>query len=219
MPLKTFENLPQDRQKEILNEGFREFTMNNYSSASLSRIIKRLNLAKGSFYRYFTSKKDLYLYLIEYATNLRLKRVSDLLDSSDKDFFEIIIENFSEKIQFDIEYPLYSGFLLNVSRERFNEEIGNIELDTKKNLLKMVTGMVQKHLKLGQLRSDMDVELIAFLVIQVQFGIFDFISIKHQIDFSDNIKNEKPVFSIPREKIMDIVSGFSDLLKNGMIKQ
>lgn len=51
MPLKTFENLPPERKKEIINAGLEEFSLHDFRSASLSKIIEKLGIAKGSFYR------------------------------------------------------------------------------------------------------------------------------------------------------------------------
>jgi AcrR family transcriptional regulator len=71
MPLITFINLEPSRQKEILDVAFEEFALYPYETASLSRIVKNLSVAKGSFYRYFENKLDLYKYLVELATKMK----------------------------------------------------------------------------------------------------------------------------------------------------
>jgi AcrR family transcriptional regulator len=96
MALKTFQNLKKDRQEEILMVAFEEFALNGYQSTSLSEIIKKLNLAKGSFYRYFSSKKELYAYLIQEATTRRLSNLDKLIQQPKVDFFDIIKLNFIE---------------------------------------------------------------------------------------------------------------------------
>ncbi|MBN1260558.1 MAG: TetR/AcrR family transcriptional regulator, partial [Anaerolineae bacterium] len=42
-----------------------EFAEKSYRSASISRIVARAGIAKGSFYQYFEDKADLYRYLIQ----------------------------------------------------------------------------------------------------------------------------------------------------------
>jgi AcrR family transcriptional regulator len=42
-----------------------EFAENAYENVSISRIVERAGIAKGSFYQYFEDKRDLYLYLFE----------------------------------------------------------------------------------------------------------------------------------------------------------
>ena len=47
--LKTFQNLPAERQQEIIQVSLREFAVKGFELASLSDIISSLGLAKGSF--------------------------------------------------------------------------------------------------------------------------------------------------------------------------
>lgn len=68
MPKQTFFNLPEDKRQAILDLAIEEFAEHDYKNASISRIVERAGIAKGSFYQYFADKKELYLYLIEMAT-------------------------------------------------------------------------------------------------------------------------------------------------------
>ncbi|MEJ2750472.1 MAG: TetR/AcrR family transcriptional regulator [Anaerolineae bacterium] len=68
MPKPTFFNLPEDKRQAILDLAIEEFAGHDYKNASISRIVERAGIAKGSFYQYFADKKELYLYLIELAT-------------------------------------------------------------------------------------------------------------------------------------------------------
>jgi len=137
MSLQTFKNLPIERQKEIIELSLKEFAFKEYESASLSAIIKNLNLAKGSFYRYFKNKKSLYLYLLNYVIEFRLQNEKNILDGSIVNFFDMMVENFAAKIRFDIEYPLFGAFLHNVMQEKNSEELGDIQAEIKNKILKM----------------------------------------------------------------------------------
>jgi AcrR family transcriptional regulator len=64
MPKQTFFNLPADKQEQIIQVALDEFAENDYDSASISRIVARAGIAKGSFYQYFADKEDLYAYLL-----------------------------------------------------------------------------------------------------------------------------------------------------------
>jgi AcrR family transcriptional regulator len=72
MPKDTFWNLPDDKRKLIIDIAIDEFAGHDYRAASLSRIVRRAGIAKGSFYQYFDDKRDLYLYLIDLAVEARL---------------------------------------------------------------------------------------------------------------------------------------------------
>ena len=85
MPLQTFLNLPEERRKMILDVAFEEFALHEYKVASIGNIIKKLEIAKGSFYRYFENKKALYFYLLDYAGKLRFEMVDHLFDDDEMD--------------------------------------------------------------------------------------------------------------------------------------
>jgi AcrR family transcriptional regulator len=218
MPLKTFYNLPKSRRLEIIDAACEEFALHEYGYASINNIVKRLDIAKGSFYRYFENKKDLYFYLITYAEKKRFEQVDALISGSGMDFFEMLVENFSMKIQFDMEYPLFSAFLYNVMQEKNNDEIGNIQLQVKQRILEIVIKIITPLVKQGKIRSDLSVFDMAYLVVQVQWGMYDYLEIKYGVNFRENAREKKSVFAIPREKIINDVRSFALLLKNGMKK-
>ncbi|NLJ67608.1 MAG: TetR/AcrR family transcriptional regulator, partial [Clostridiales bacterium] len=62
MPKATFFNLPNDKRSLIISATMKEFSNANYDAASINQICKNSNIAKGSFYQYFTDKLDLYVY-------------------------------------------------------------------------------------------------------------------------------------------------------------
>jgi AcrR family transcriptional regulator len=72
MPKQTFFNLSADKREAILNIAIDEFAGNDYDNASISRVVAQAGIAKGSFYQYFEDKKDLFLYLMELATQEKL---------------------------------------------------------------------------------------------------------------------------------------------------
>ena len=64
MPKQTFFNLPDDKRQRIIDVVIDEFADNDYANVSISSIVARAGIAKGSFYQYFEDKEDLYGYLV-----------------------------------------------------------------------------------------------------------------------------------------------------------
>jgi AcrR family transcriptional regulator len=64
MPTTTFLNLPADKRDRIVELAIAEFSERPYAQASLSRIVARAGIAKGSMYQYFADKLDLYRWLV-----------------------------------------------------------------------------------------------------------------------------------------------------------
>jgi len=61
----TFFNLDPVKRGRFLDACSEEFAQHGFESASTNRIVERLGIAKGSFFKYTESKEDVYLYLVE----------------------------------------------------------------------------------------------------------------------------------------------------------
>ncbi len=218
MPLQTFLNLDKKRQEEIRQVAYNEFASHDYNSASVSNIVKKLGLAKGSFYRYFENKLDLYSYLLEHATNLRMSSVNKLVETEKEDFFKILTENFRDKIEFDFKHPLESIFTYKVLLETNNPEIKHIIIKLKQGIFKYVETLLENFKASGKIRQDIDVQLTAFSVFQIQVGVFDYLSHYKGVDFIKNIKDGKTIFAIKKEEVMKTVEKMVELLKIGITK-
>ncbi|MCC6167843.1 MAG: TetR/AcrR family transcriptional regulator [Caldilineaceae bacterium] len=77
MPKETFFNLPDEKRERITAVAIEEFGHNEYADVSISRIVAKAGIAKGSFYQYFEDKEDLYAYLL------------DLIMEKKKEFFSL----------------------------------------------------------------------------------------------------------------------------------
>jgi AcrR family transcriptional regulator len=64
MPKSTFLNLPDEKRNRIVELALDEFSTYPYRQASLSRIVARAGIAKGSMYQYFENKLALYQWLV-----------------------------------------------------------------------------------------------------------------------------------------------------------
>ncbi|MCG6189681.1 TetR/AcrR family transcriptional regulator [Maribellus maritimus] len=215
MPLQTFYNLIEDRKREILKIAYEEFAFNSYLSASLSTIIKKLGVAKGSFYRYFENKFDLYSYLIQNAYEMRMNQLGNLLNDKDLSFFEIIRENFRDKIIFDLQNPLESMFLYSALQESNEEETGTVVKDMIKSVLKFVTQLIQKYQQKGELSDSVSPEVAAHFIFQTQLGIYEYLAAFKGIDFKESIKNGR-LFSLSEKEIMKVVDEMLTIIKSGL---
>lgn len=217
MALQTFKNLKTERQEEILLIAYEEFALKGYQSASLSEIIKKIGIAKGSFYRYFASKKQLYSYLIEDAKQRRLSKLDNLIQDPDIDFFDLIKQNFMDKIKFDFENPVISGFLYQITHDKDNTEVSEI-------IQKMFSGVIEQTRQIimipkfkSQL-ADINTEMIAYQIFNMQLWLYDYISFKFGINYEKNIKERLPILNITEEDINETINTSIAMLRNGIQK-
>jgi AcrR family transcriptional regulator len=106
MPKETFINLPDDKRNRILNLAVQEFAAHTYKVASISNVVRKAGIAKGSFYQYFEDKKDLYRYLIEMSTNEKFKLVKDIpAPDHSTGLFGYMRWQFLSEVFFEIRHP------------------------------------------------------------------------------------------------------------------
>ena len=125
-------------------------------------------------------------------------------------------ENFRDKIEFDIEHPLESIFTYKVLLETNNPEIQPIIINLKQEIFKYVEILLEEFKKAGSIRQDVDIQLTAFSIYQIQVGIFDYLTHYKGVDFAQNIKEGRTIFSIEKKEIMKVVEGMVELLKSGI---
>jgi TetR/AcrR family transcriptional regulator len=86
--LEKFLNLPVEKQNTIIDGALRAFAANGYKKTSASDIAAAAGISKAMIFHYFGTKKGLYLYLIDYCTNLITKEVEEKFDYRVTDFFD-----------------------------------------------------------------------------------------------------------------------------------
>lgn len=217
--LKTFNNLTEERQQEIITVCLEEFALNDYQSASLSTIVSKLEIAKGSFYRYFENKQELYYFLLDHCIQKRLENDKENISAKPSEFFELMLEHLVGKMRFDKKYPLHSAFLYNVMQEKNSEELGNIQLTVKLKALEAVKPLVKEAIKSKVFRKDMDVETISFLVYRMQFTIMEYLELKYKIDFRQNIKDKNPLYDLSEKEVVKTGKNFLEIFKTGITYQ
>ena len=90
MPRQTFNNLPEDKKKKILEAAKNEFSRVSVEEASINNIVNEANIARGSFYQYFESKEDLLLFMVNEASE-KVKKMVDKKIKENGDIFETYI--------------------------------------------------------------------------------------------------------------------------------
>ena len=72
MPKQTFFNLSEEKRKQITDIAIHEFAEKDYRSVSVTQIVEKAGIAKGSFYQYFENKQELFLYLLDLAVQEKM---------------------------------------------------------------------------------------------------------------------------------------------------
>jgi TetR/AcrR family transcriptional regulator len=170
VPKDTFFNLDGAKQKKIFEAAVDEFSQRRFSEASINQVVKNAKISRGSFYQYFDNKEDLYLYTLKQIGKEKLNiigRVGEL--KPDADFFDGYIYMFRAALEWSIEKPKYYriGMLMELDDSRFVSELRKALPEG----FSMLKGMVEKDIKLGRIRADVDPDLVVDIIYTLNLHI------------------------------------------------
>ena len=164
MPTPTFYNLPFEKRDKLINCALDEFAENDYPSASVSKIVQRAGIAKGSLYQYFKDKSDLYFFLLENGTQAKKELMSSSLhDCADKPFFETLQTLFEALGQFEIRHPKLAriGYRAATGKSPLPEDLME---QSKQATRQFFADLLKQGMSRGEIRADLNVEMAAYLL-------------------------------------------------------
>ena len=86
--MENFLSLPEDKQKTIRNSALKVFGENGYKKASVKDIADEADISKSMVFHYFGTKKDLYLYLVDYCSKVLTGPLTSIQKDLPRDYFE-----------------------------------------------------------------------------------------------------------------------------------
>lgn len=86
--METFLRLPEEKRTRFLDAAWEEFTRVSFAEASINRIVHRAGIPRGSFYQYFTDKRDLFGYLLGKVREEFVERYRQIAGVSGGDMFQ-----------------------------------------------------------------------------------------------------------------------------------
>jgi len=106
-----FEALAEEKRRRIINATLAEFSAHTFKNASTDKIAAAAEISKGALFEYFRTKKQLYLYLLDYALNELVARYDHFWIGTDKDPLNVLQGLFLLKLEQMKRYPALYDFL------------------------------------------------------------------------------------------------------------
>lgn len=216
MPQQTFFNLPAEKKEMIINIALEEFALNDYKTASVTRIVKKAGIAKGSMYQYFENKEDLYAYLIKLGAEKKFNYMAANLATEGKDFFETLMEMHMVGLEFDLNNIKYSKVLANLMNEINNIEISpelHKILQQGENFMKQYVARAQQE---GQIRDDIELDLINFVISQISVSISDYIGKKYNFSYYELIRAGEKEIPVNNDILKKELNNLIKILRDGL---
>jgi AcrR family transcriptional regulator len=213
---QTFFNLPEEKRQNVIDSALEEFALYDYKTASLSRMVEKAGIAKGSMYQYFENKKDLYLFLIDHVSKIKLSYLTENTVESRENFFDLLKQVTYASSRFNLSYPRYSRILYHAARETHNEELGDLASQIREVSRNYVKGMITTAREQGQIRKDIDLDLASFCISQIIIDMEDFMSAKHGFSYSQVLEEGKNELPMTQDQMESIINDMIKFFQNGL---
>lgn len=166
---ERFKELPEEKQRAVLNAAMEVFAKYEYKKASTDLIAAKAGISKGLLFYYFHNKKELYLTVYEYAKQQASAAALDPNLLTITDFFELISRAGMKKLKILAENP----FIVDFSLRSFYSEKEEISDDLKVANSQTIDGSFAAYfgnIDFGKFKEDTDPEKILRMMVWLMDG-------------------------------------------------
>lgn len=213
MPNPTFFNLPAEKQQTILNYAIEEFASHDYDSASISQVVARSGIAKGSLYQYFSDKRDLYHYLLELAAAKKGELLAQSVPPANMSLFERLHWLFQEMARFQLLYPQLAqlGYRAVNGASPFPEDITAGASGATRQYF---AALIEEGKQRGEIRPEVDAEVAAFVFTAALTELTPFLTQKLEIDKETLASKAENL--LPLNKVEEVFTQIVAILRSGI---
>jgi len=205
MPKDTFFNLGEEKKNRVLDAALEEFGNRSFHQTTVSDIVRRAEIPKGSFYQYFEDKKDLYSYLIKISQEKKLNFMSKALEEmAEESVFTQLRKLYRAGFRFAENNPKLLAIgqsLIKEDQALRQELLGKSASSGEDFIIKMLEQGVEE----GEINPEVNLSVAASIITQYNLNLVDLFL-------------EKPI----QEEAEEFLSKIDDMLyiiKNGLLKE
>jgi AcrR family transcriptional regulator len=213
MPRPTFIKLNPVKKRTITDAFLREFSTKSFDDASLTLVVKQLGIAKGSIYQYFKDKLDLFMYLIEESTVVKMKYVASVKREDYPNYWAFFRALYERGFEFDNENPLQSHFLHSLTNNLNSPSVKDLFHKLMLQTVAAFEEMATAEIRSGHFRDDIPIESMGFALYKVGLSIQEFLEFHKLIDFNQSIANNEPVYKGQKDTLMQVVDAHITLFR------
>jgi TetR/AcrR family transcriptional regulator len=213
VPQQTFFNLPEEKRQQILQVAVDEFAENEYDNVSISRIVARAGIAKGSFYQYFADKEDLYGYVLGLIGEAKTQFMSlDHPDPNHIGIFAYLRWMAEVGVAFQMAHPQLSKIAVRAANANFFPRLFNVSM--REQTLAFYHRLVEVGKAQGDIAPEVDPNIAAVIFDGALTGISNFLLGKFASGEIQMKLEGDDLFNMP--EIAAVFNMAVDLLEYGM---
>ncbi len=152
--------------------------------------MEKADIAKGSFYQYFSDKRDLYKYILVLIGEQKADYTLQLVKELDKlNFFQVLREIYIVSIEFARENPRLNQIANNLVQDNslYHEIMG----EEKYRSEEFFAGLIKKGIDNGDIVPEIDPDFTAHILTTLNISMAEYIYEDGQADIDDMVMIDK----------------------------
>lgn len=160
-----FLKLAPEKQKRILDAAIAEFADKSYGNASMNLVVGRAEISKGALFKYFRTKSGLFAYVYRIALSRVKDYLRDVRDKSiDDPFFQRLEMVMRAGLNFIQGHPRLARIYYRIIFTGDSPYKKEILAELREESLGFIQSFVELGIERGELRSDLDPRMAAFVL-------------------------------------------------------
>lgn len=166
---QAYFQLPLDKQRNLLNSGYKLFALYPYKKASMSAIASEADISKSLLFYYFKDKKEYYLFLFNTAIDFLDEQKEEGINKQMNNFFQLINKTVERRMKMIHDYPYLYKFITRAYYESLEEIKPEID-KRKKILLQIGEEEMLNIIDYDKFKNPSDVKILLDIVLSVAEG-------------------------------------------------
>lgn len=158
----TFLNISAEKREKILSVATHEFSQNGFENTNINVIAKKAGVSVGSLYKYFDTKRELFLTVVQMGIG-QLQQTLNLIYESEEPILaklESVIRSIQQTSRGSELIRLYGG----ISAQENTGMAREIARAMEGVSAGVYTGLIRQGQERGEIRSDIDAAMAAFMI-------------------------------------------------------
>ncbi|BBO68883.1 hypothetical protein DSCA_28130 [Desulfosarcina alkanivorans] len=209
----TFTRIPEEKQQRILDAAVAEFAANGFPGANINVIAKKAGISIGAMYKYFASKEDLFLTIIERAHSL-LEGVLDDIERAPGGIFLKIEKMVRAAQRYARDYPQLHQIYLDLTSEGLSHLSRKLSGRMESISARFYDALIRHAMANGEIDNRLDPRVAALCI--------DNLILMLQYSYTSEYFKERMKIFIGADALVDdekIVRGVMGFIKAGLLAQ
>ncbi len=186
----------------------KEFSQKGFKNASTDVIVNNASISKGALFYYFKNKKELFLFLYDYAINIIKNEILMKFNDDEKDIFARRLQASMLKIEILNKYPEIYQFTTVAYMEDSAEVKSELEIRNRE-IIAIGKGFLNEGIDTSKFKEDIDINSAIDIITWTIDGFTN-----KQMEKIKNIPFEK----INLNELLEQMNTYLEMLKKSFYK-